>query len=543
MAAPHVAGAAALLLQRHPGWTPRAGQVGARLDRRAGLGRHGAHGRGARRARGRRARRTSSPPTIRSCSRARPRSRFGDLNVNGRRVAKSQLLDARPTQAAAPAHGRSRCGRRRNRAGVDARGPAARSRSRRAASCMSPSPRGQPPTRSPARHTASSSCAAATSTRKIPYALLVTRPGLAPRRRRAAPASSRRATRGSGVSRASVYRYPGGRRSARRRATRARRWTRTAPSASTAISVHEPAVNVGVAVIASPRRLAHPPVAARLARRERRPGLRGHASERQQPHARLPARHRRRRPRSSRARRPTTSRSTPAATSSPARSLAGSVRAARMAERRRAAAARADHRPRRGRPADDRAARPRRGRRRRSVLARDRLRRRRSSARPPTTRSPGSRSSRSQAGAGADGAAARRSPLSRRRLPGVEERRLGRRGADAEHRVRARATIRVVDGADGQLARPRGARVRRARRCRSSWSPARNVAVRSVRFLDGPKRDRGRPARRPRALHRRPGARTATPKGRHMLRAFVTDARGRKAEARRVVRVCRMGDA
>jgi hypothetical protein len=32
---------------------------------------------------------------------------------------------------------------------------------------------------------------------------------------------------------------------------------------------------------------------------------------------------------------------------------------------------------------------------------------------------------------------------------------------------------------------------------------------------------------------------TTTPKGRRLLRAFVTDVRGRTAEAQRVVRICR----
>jgi subtilisin family serine protease len=64
-----------------------------------------------------------------------------------------------------------------------------------------------------------------------------------------------------------------------------------------------------------------------------------------------------------------------------------------------------------------------------------------------------------------------------------------------------------------------------------------NTAVRSVRFLDG---------RKPIATVRRGTAglysatwrRGGAAKGRHMLRAVVTDARGRTAEAQRVVRVC-----
>jgi subtilisin family serine protease len=64
------------------------------------------------------------------------------------------------------------------------------------------------------------------------------------------------------------------------------------------------------------------------------------------------------------------------------------------------------------------------------------------------------------------------------------------------------------------------------------------VAVRSVRFFDG---------RRPVATDRQGGAglftalwkRGGAAKGKHTLRAVVTDAKGRKAEAQRVVRVCK----
>jgi hypothetical protein len=62
-------------------------------------------------------------------------------------------------------------------------------------------------------------------------------------------------------------------------------------------------------------------------------------------------------------------------------------------------------------------------------------------------------------------------------------------------------------------------------------------AVRSVRFLDGRKllaTDRRGDAGLFTATWRRGGA----AKGKHTLRAIVTDAKGRKAEAQRVVRVC-----
>ena len=64
------------------------------------------------------------------------------------------------------------------------------------------------------------------------------------------------------------------------------------------------------------------------------------------------------------------------------------------------------------------------------------------------------------------------------------------------------------------------------------------AAVRSVRFLDGGK---------PIATQKRGGAglfsavwrRGGAAKGKHTLRAIITDAKGRKAEAERVVRVCK----
>ena len=70
MAAPHVTGAVALLLQSHPSWTPRA-MRSARLDRGPRLGRHRAHARGAGRARGGGLVDVVRAPTTRSLHRAR----------------------------------------------------------------------------------------------------------------------------------------------------------------------------------------------------------------------------------------------------------------------------------------------------------------------------------------------------------------------------------------------------------------------------------------------------------------------------------------
>ena len=64
------------------------------------------------------------------------------------------------------------------------------------------------------------------------------------------------------------------------------------------------------------------------------------------------------------------------------------------------------------------------------------------------------------------------------------------------------------------------------------------AALRSVRFFDG---------RKLLATDKRGGAglftgvwkRGGAAKGKHTLRAIVTDAKGRKAEAQRVVRVCK----
>jgi len=65
-----------------------------------------------------------------------------------------------------------------------------------------------------------------------------------------------------------------------------------------------------------------------------------------------------------------------------------------------------------------------------------------------------------------------------------------------------------------------------------------NVAIRSVRFLSGSKLV-GVVRRGAAGLYSTTWRTTTTPKGPRLLRAFVTDTRGRTAQAQRVVRLCR----
>ena len=161
MAAPHIAGAAALLLQRHPGWTPR--QVKSALVSHGSdcLGGHRAHGRGAGAhvgiRRSQRARRERSQALHRPglALLRRPERQPG----RGVEVAAARGRRRRRRRAAP---GRSRCGRSRSRA-ASRSSCRARSRSLPAATRRFRSRLERPPTPRSERRTGSCSCGAATS--------------------------------------------------------------------------------------------------------------------------------------------------------------------------------------------------------------------------------------------------------------------------------------------------------------------------------------------------------------------------------------------
>jgi hypothetical protein len=81
------------------------------------------------------------------------------------------------------------------------------------------------------------------------------------------------------------------------------------------------------------------------------------------------------------------------------------------------------------------------------------------------------------------------------------------------------------------------------RECAAATAPLLVIAsstatLRSVRFLDGSKRITT--VRRGTAgIYSATWKRGSAAKGRHTLRAIITDAKGRQAEAQRVVRVCK----
>ena len=101
----------------------------------------------------------------------------------------------------------------------------------------------------------------------------------------------------------------------------------------------------------------------------------------------------------------------------------------------------------------------------------------------------------------------------------------------------ARGPVRVVDGPAVTWLAPE------VRECLPQRAPlavlaSSTAAVRSVRFLDG-RRTIATVRRGPGGLFTTTWRNGAAAKGRHTLRAVVTDARGRQARAERAVRICR----
>ena len=205
MAAPHVAGAVALLLQRH-----RAGRR-ARSSRPSSRPPATAWADTAR---------TVEAPVLTSGAglvdvvarerpealhRSRPRSRTRPERHARRRV-EGRCCSRSPTPATAQAPGRSRCSRSRSRR-ASRSSSRARSRSRPAATLQVPGHRSRGRGRRAGRGVRHAPPPPRATSPEVPYALLVTRPGLATR----AGAPARQFQVGdtrTGVSRASAYRYP-----------------------------------------------------------------------------------------------------------------------------------------------------------------------------------------------------------------------------------------------------------------------------------------------------------------------------------------------
>ncbi len=271
-------GAAALLLQLHPGWTPRAGEVGAHVDRGPGLGRHRAHEGGAR-SRSRAAgsinvARADDPQLFTD-----PVSlSFDDLDVN--HGAQPQSLLVTLTDAGGGGgHVAGRAARRsRPRAGSSVTCPATRRRSRPAAGRRCRSRRARADGAPRGDDSGFIVLRRGTDTRRVPYYFSVD----AARRSSSSPqvtlAKLQVGDTGTGTSHASTLPLPGrplrrrrssytgaadarGRRREALRVPHQRRRRRTSASS----------------VAGAERRRADRPVPARLAGRERRPGLRGHA--------------------------------------------------------------------------------------------------------------------------------------------------------------------------------------------------------------------------------------------------------------------------
>ena len=367
-------------------------------------------------------------------------------------------------------------------------------------------------------------------TRKVPYAMLVTRPGLA--QVPILPLSQfQTGDTSKGVSRASAYRYPAAA-------------FGPAPSYVGApvnedgaeqlyrIRLDEPAVNVGAAVVvSSPGSLIHPWVLGSPDENDVQ-GYAGTPVNVNNLTVDYPARHRRR------------GDGVPAHEGLLRRgrfrpgsvhgALAGrAVRPPRLGGRSPAAAARADHEPRRSGPPDDRAPRRRPRRRRRPVFARDRLRtradrsgrvrpRHRDRALPAPGQAPALKAGkRLLNGTAADFQEAKNvDSVGDELLPNT---------------AFASGNITVVNGPAITWVTPE------TNECEAAQTPlvviaSSTIAMRAVRFFDGRKL-LATDKRRCRYLLRGLATRGAA-KGKHTLRAIVTDAKGSKAEAQRVVRVC-----
>ena len=101
----------------------------------------------------------------------------------------------------------------------------------------------------------------------------------------------------------------------------------------------------------------------------------------------------------------------------------------------------------------------------------------------------------------------------------------------------AAGALRVVDGPTVTWLEPEANACMR-RTAPLTASRTRPRALGSVRFFDG-KRAIAAIKRRAARLYGAAWRNGEAPKGKHVLRAIVIDAKGRKAEAQRVVRICR----
>ena len=307
MATPHVAGAAALLMQRHPTWTVE--QIKSALES-TGDPVHvpGTTDGGAVDARGRRPDRPPVAPTTRFSSPTRPGSRSGSCKRGT--TATQTLADHRRRRRARPVDGHGRVAARAGRSDPRARRPDGRRRQPgaahahdRADGCAGRGRRLRP---LHARH------------RRAPRAVLVPR-RVAEARHRAATALTRAGVYGGDTtgkpSLVSSYRYP-------------RPGDRVpldlgGPEQVFRFVLTHPVANFGVAVISQGTGRRRPPRLVDGRRREPPRRLHG-AARRPQPVLELRQRRARRRRRSCRRRASTTSSSTRAPASAPASSPSAS---------------------------------------------------------------------------------------------------------------------------------------------------------------------------------------------------------------------------